>query len=166
MIRKLAAVCLIITILVLAGCGGKETDKSGELKANDTLKSQDAAFPESDEVKATADKILKLIDAGEWATVYDFVYTDIQKTISKEDFVNLKKQELANSKMEYRNYKVNEPRMISEWVDKIDGITYQNVVEVPYVVDVKTQRGDIEVKNNMYLLNTPDKGWRYLWIKK
>lgn len=161
-IRKIGYVILILvlSVSVITGCGDKKAETV-------TTKSKVVEVPEgpgptSTDPKATAEKVLKMIEKKDWTNLYGYIYVDIQKTISKEDFIKYN----SRSKVKYKNHQVGEPQLKNEWVDKIGGTSYKNVMEVPYTVDVVTPRGEIKFNNNMYLIQTPEKNWRYLWIKK
>ncbi len=164
MLRRPVVFAIAVLILIgAAGCGGKDVKKADPpAKLPKESSAPPGSGPASPDLKETAEKILKLTESEEWARLYDYLYADVQKTISKEDFVNARK----NSKMSYRNYKIGEPRIVPEWRDNINGKTYKDVAEIPYTVDVVTERGEIKVNNIMHLIKTPENDWRYLWIRK
>lgn len=163
MLRKLTiAIIFILSISLISGCG-KSNDTTTE-KPNKTVSEVPAGpGPTSTDPKVTAETILKFKESKDWNKLYDYVYVDIQKTISREEFVDHN----SKSKVTYENHKVAEaPKMLPEWVDKINGVTYKNVAEVSYTADIVTPRGKVNFKNKMYLIQTPEKNWRYIWIKK
>lgn len=155
----------ILSFVILAGCGTK-AEKTTAPPQSTEVSVPAGPGPTSIDVKATAEKVLKMIESKNWSNLYDYLYVEIQKTISKDEFVDLRTTESSHSKIEYKNYKVGEAKPLAEWVDKIDGKTYKNVTQVQYTVDVITPRGEMKMQNSMYLIQTPEKNWRYLWIRK
>lgn len=162
MVKKLISVLIVVLCFTVAfGCGSKKVENTSEPKKQ--VEVPTGPGPTSTDPKATAEMILKFKQAKDWSTLYDYIYVDIQKTISREDFVAYN----SKAKVTYENHKVAEqPKVLPEWIDKINNITYKNVAEVSYTADIVTPRGKVNFTNKMYLVQTPEKNWRYLWIKK
>ncbi len=163
--RVMAVFVAALIVLAVAGCGRAATEKT-EAPAAPTVTQPAGPGPSSADLNDTAVKVLKLTESRDWAALYDYFSADIQKTITKDEFVALKKEESAHSKIVYKNFKVGQPRMLAQWEDKMAGKSYQNVAEVPYTVDVQTPKGEMHVNNTINLIQTPEKNWRYLWIRK
>lgn len=165
---KKATVVLIAVLIavMLAGCGSNSSRDTSAVPTTAPAAKPKPVIAGTTDLKETAGKVVKLIEAKDWANLYNYLYPDIQNAISKEDFVALKKDEAANSKIQYKNYKVGEPKLVGQWVDNIDNKTYQNAAEIPYTVDVVTPRGEISINNSFHLAQTADKKWCYLWINK
>lgn len=166
--RKIIAVLLsVLAIVVIMGCSKKETSKTAApAAAAQAPAAAPGPGPTATDLKDTADKVLKMTESQEWEALYDYISSDIQKTISKDQFIALKKDEAAHSKIVYKNFKMGEPKMLAQWNDVIDGKTYNNVAQVPYTVDVETPKGEMNVNNTICLIQDQNKNWRYLWIRK
>lgn len=163
MLKKLTiAIILILSISLISGCGSNN-DSATEKSKKTAVEVPAGPGPSSTDPKGAAETILKFKETKDWDKLYDYIYVDIQRTISREDFVAYN----SKSKVSYQNHKVAEsPKILPEWVDKINGVTYKNVAEVSYTADIVTPRGKVNFKNQMYLIQTPEKNWRYIWIKK
>ena len=158
---------IVVAAVIFIGCGGKQakTDTSSVPTSSAAVKPKPVIAGSTD-LKETAGKVVKLIESKDWANLYNYLYPDIQNAISKEDFVAAKNNESSRSKIQYKNYKVGEPKLVGQWVDKIDNKTYQNAAEIPYTVDVVTPKGEININNSIHLTQTTDKKWCYIWINK
>lgn len=155
---------LVFVLSVGAGCGSGGSKSAVPAAASKSNTEPVGPGPSSPDLKQTAAKVLTLTETKEWASLYDYVYREIQIAVPKDEFVDLRKQETSRSKIVYKNYQIGEPKMLVESIE--GGITYKNVAEVPYVVDVETPRGEIKVNNHIHLIQSPEKNWRYLWIKR
>ncbi len=162
MVKKLiSALIILLCFMVIFGCGSKKTEKTVESQKQ--VEVPKGPGPTSTDPKTTAELVLKFKQEKEWSKLYDYIYVDIQKTISREDFVDFN----GKAKVSYENHKITEePKILPEWVDKINGITYKHVAEISYTADIVTPRGKVNFANKMYMVQTPEKNWRYLWIKK
>lgn len=157
---------IVVAAVIVIGCGGKpaKTDTSSVPTAS-AVKPKPVIAGSTD-LKETAGKVVKLIEAKDWANLYNYIYPDIQNAISRDEFLAMKNNESAHSKIQYKNYKVGEPKLIGQWVDKIDNKTYQNVAEIPYTVDVVTPKGEITINNSIHLAQTADQKWCYILVNK
>lgn len=167
MMRKTTGIVIAVSIaLMFAGCGSQPVQTNTSSAPTVKTSKPNPVLAGSTDLQETAGKVVKLIEAKDWANLYNYLHPDIQSSISQEEFVAIKKDEAANSKMQYKNYKVGEPKLVGRWVDQIDHKTYQNAAEIPYTVDVVTPRGEVSINNSMHLAQAPDKKWCYIWINK
>jgi len=162
--KSLLLLVLGISLLTVLGCAG---EKAGSSKQEPKLPpKQIIVEPESKDLKTTAEKVIGMMETRDWDSLYDYLSKDIKESISKDDFVEAKKQEVQRSKIEYKNYNIGEPKMVPEWVNTVNGKSYKNVAEIPYSVDVVTPKGAFRVENVIRLIQNSEQNWRYIWIRK
>lgn len=155
MLKKIVAVFIVAMLVLLVGCQKNEQPAST---------APPPSIPE--DIAKTATAVLDAYMAQDWNALYDQIHVDIQSTIEKQSFIDLRTETQSHIKVKYKGYALKEHKMIKTWRNPANQeLQFQDVAEVYYTVNVETPKGDKEIQNILHLAKGPEGKWSYLWVQ-